>query len=361
MIHYKGKMREEKQMMSLWQRIETPQSIETTAFFQALETSDEAHFLQASETGLLEVFVPEWKRMRGSANTQHQSHDFTLDVHTAKVITKTRQTYAFRGLSFHWQRLTTLAAFFHDLSKQGGYAFQRLELSPDPLHPLKVSAEIKRHMGRWGFSMLDIFIVVQLVRYHQVFGRWIIREHKTGQAPTTELFYAQAMTLPSVDFLKALLALTEGDIRSVKANDAIFNPRVEAHLNWHAQQVEACIKGIQRKQHDFIERYLPVEIDPLTGLPLVRVVLPESVIQGYDTSCQCGLEALASWMLFPIEGFATGIQANTAMALAYFIKPYSFQVQPVVKRLSALQWQTFWDAPPALNRPDLGCLNPLFF
>ena len=347
-------------MMSLWQRIEAVQSIDSTAFFEAIETSDEARFLEASASGLLESFVPEWQRMKGEANTQHQTHDFTLDVHTAKVVTKTRKTQAFQSLPPHWQRLTTLAAFFHDLSKQGGYAFQRLELSPDPLHPLKVSAEIKRYLGRWGFSMLDVYIVVQLVRYHQVFGRWIIRENKTGQAPTLEMFYAQAMTLPSPDFLNALLALTEGDIRSVKAQDAIFDARVEAHLHHHGKQVLACIEGIHAKQHDFIQHYLPVEMDALTNLPLVRISLPSEVIRAYDTSCECGLEALASWTFFPIEGFSTKASTQSAEALAYFVKPYASNVKPVVQRLSPLAWQAFWDAPHSLSSPNLGCLNPLF-
>lgn len=348
-------------MMSLWQRIETPQSIDSTAFFEAIETNDEVRFLEASAAGLLESFVPEWQRMKGEANTQHKTHDFTLDVHTAKVVIKTRKTHAFQGLSPHWQRLTTLAAFFHDLNKQGGYAFQRLELSPDPLHPLKVSAEIKRYLGRWGFSMLDVFIVVQLVRYHQVFGRWIIRENKTGQAPSLETLYAQAMTLPSFDFLNALLALTEGDIRSVKAHDAIFDARVEAHLHHHGKQVMACIEGIHAKQNDFIHRYLPVEMDALTNLPLVPISLPSEVIRAYDTSCDCGLEALASWMLFPIEGLGTSTKAPTADALAYFVKPYSPHAQHDVKRLSTIEWQAFWEDPHSLSSPYLGCLNPFIF
>jgi hypothetical protein len=348
-------------MMSLWQRIETPQTIESTAFFEAIETNEEGHFLQASDVGLLEAFVPEWQRMRGQANTQHQTHDFTLDVHTAKVVTKTRQTPAFKSLPPHWQRLTTLAAFFHDLSKQGGYAFQRFELSPDPLHPLKVSAEIKRYLGRWGFSMLDVFIVVQLVRYHQVFGRWIIRENKTGQAPTSEIVYAQAMTLPSSDFLNALLALTEGDIRSVKAHDAIFDARVEAHLLKHAKHVQTCIEDIHAKQNDFIHHYLPLEVDASTGLPMVRIALPEAMINAYDTSCDCGLEALASWMLFPIEGLGTGAKVFTAEALAYFIKPYSPHAKPVVQRLSTREWQAFWEAPLHLESETLGTLNPFLY
>ncbi len=347
-------------MMSLWQRIETPQSIDTSAFFDAIETKDEAHFLEASASGVLDAFVPEWQRMRGQTNTQHQTHDFTLDVHTAKVVIKTRQTHAFQRLSPHWQRLTTLAAFFHDLSKQGGYAFQRLELSPDPLHPLKVSAEIKRYLGRWDFSMLDVFIVVQLVRYHQVFGRWIIRENKTGQAPSQAMFDEQAMTLPSLDFLTALLALTEGDIRSVKAHDAIFDARVEAHLHQHGRQVLACIERIHAKQHDFIHRYLPVEVDALTGLPMVRVALANELVDAYDTSCDCGLEALASWNLFPIEDLGIGAKASTADTLAYFVKPYSPPAQHLVQQISALEWQAFWEDPHALSSPYLGCLNPLF-
>lgn len=84
------------------------------------------------------------------------------------------------------------------------------------------------------------------------------------------------------------------------------------------------------------------------------------MVKAYATDCPCGLEALASWMLFPIEGVETTEQAHTAMALAYFIKPYSLHASPSVQRLSAVEWQTFWDDPSTLSCPALGCLNPLF-
>ncbi|XVJ51041.1 MAG: hypothetical protein HEQ32_02710 [Vampirovibrio sp.] len=327
--------------MSLWMKPSLIPLIEAEAFFNAIETEQEEDVLDASDQGLLDAYVPEWKRMRGPQNTQHQTHDFTLDVHTAKVICKTRQTEAFRLLPPHWQRLTTLAAFFHDLRKAGGYPHERLQLSHDPLHPIKVAVDIKRHLSQWGFSVVDVFIVVQLVRYHQVLGRWIIRQNMTGEDPSPEMIYEQAMVLPSSLFLGALLALTEGDIRAVKANDAIFTPKVAEQLRAHGWALEACIQRIHEQREWFCQpEVLPMKIDPRSGLGCVSLFLEAQWVEAYRTDCPCLMESMSSWSMFPAwrSPLSIGIQKEV-LALACFVQPMSVGDSLGRQLMSPQLWQ----------------------
>jgi|GEM_PF-6926718 len=278
------------------QTTDSPPPEKLHSFFQAIETEDESVFLEASENGLFTELAPEWARMAGPENTQHRTHDFTLDVHTAKVVTKTRMAKGFKALSPHWQRLTTLAAFFHDIHKLGGPAHMRMELSPDPLHPIKGGAPVRRYLPLWGFSNLDAFIVSELIRYHQIFGRMIIKQTKFNQPPTAEDYQDYAMLFPEPLFLDALFPLTEGDIRSVKAHDSIFDDDVERKLTQH---VNATQDSILRYRSQQTLSHLDFFQDPSTCIEMLPIDFLENHLS--VTDCPCGMEAISQQLAYAAQ------------------------------------------------------------
>lgn len=227
-------------------------SCQYSTFWQAIATQNETAFMAASQTNVLTQCLPEWERMRGACNTQHATHEFTLDVHTAKVLTKTRKSPYFQLLSAEMQELTTLAALLHDIAKEGGAASERFQLKPDMAHPVKAVGVVRQRLPQWGFSQYAVEVVSLLVAYHQAFGRWIMRSEFQHKEPSVAEIEELAGILRCKKILHGLQALTEGDIRGVKGDDLLFTPFAAEKLTHYGQQVQHAIQHIeQATTHQF--------------------------------------------------------------------------------------------------------------
>ena len=295
-------------------------------FWRAIATEDEDFFLKNSEMGAFEACLPEWQRMRGLFNTQHATHEFTLDVHTAKVLTKTRQSQYFQTLPPHWQELTTIAALLHDIDKEGGLAENRFHLKPDMAHPAKAVATVRKRLPTWGFSQQAVEWASLLVGHHQAFGRWIMRAEFLKIEPSTAEIYQLADTLRSAVLLQALQALTEGDIRGVKGEDKLFTPFAEERLAIYGAKVLAVITMIEQAQRQRLEDLLiqlgttqamqvgwlfseamklEADIIPTSNLlpETIIATLPRSVLKDLDASqcSDCDLKNQSSNRVFPVQ------------------------------------------------------------
>ncbi len=298
-------------------------------FWRAIATEDERFFLENSELGIFETCLPEWDRMRGRFNTQHATHEFTLDVHTAKVLTKTRQSQYFQTLPPPWQELTTLAALLHDIDKEGGLAENRFHLKPDMAHPAKAVATVRKRLPTWGFSQQAVEWASLLVAHHQAFGRWIMRAEFLKTEPSTAEIYQLADTLRSTTLLQALQALTEGDIRGVKGEDKLFTPFAEERLATYGAVVHQTILPIEAEHSSRLNGLLtqlnPSLADktetagwlfsgtmkPESDLLLTSDLLPETIIATLPLSfladvdasqcSDCDLKNQASNRVFPVQ------------------------------------------------------------
>jgi len=253
-------------------------------FWRAIATEDERVFLKNSEMGAFETCLPEWQRMRGEHNTQHATHEFTLDVHTAKVLTKTRQSQYFQTLPPEWQELTTLAALLHDIDKEGGLAENRFKLKPDMAHPAKAVATVRKRLPTWDFSQQAVEWASLLVGHHQAFGRWIMRAEFLKTEPSSAEIHQLADTLRSATLLQALQALTEGDIRGVKDKDALFTPFAEERLATYATRVHQAVLPIEAEHSNRLNGLL-TQLNPSVadktesaGWLFSEVMKPESDI-----------------------------------------------------------------------------------
>ena len=338
-------------------------------FWQAVATEDEAQFLSASHAGLLTPCLPEWERMKGLYNTQHATHDFTLDVHTAKVLTKTRQSHYFQTLSPPWQELTTLAALLHDIDKEGGLAQDRFHLKPDMAHPAKAVATVRKRLPTWGFSQQAVEWASLLVAHHQAFGRWIMRAEFLKVEPTRQDAHHLADTLRSATLLQGLQALTEGDIRGVKEDDHLFTPFAEERLATYGAMVHEAIIPIELAHTHRLTHLLhhlgttaqeahaswlfPTTMKPEASPFLASALLPETMVATLPTSfltdadashCStCSLKNQASGRVFPVrlqrletmtaDCFRVGILGNQLVGFEQQYQALTLQVSNPVALL----------------------------
>ncbi len=208
----------------------------------ALLSEDNAVLRKMSDTGRLAQALPEWKRLTGPENTQHGFHDFTLDEHTLRVVERTRTSPYYRQLSPKEKRLVTMAALLHDISKDTGQAHLREHLRPDRHHPYKSASTVREILPSLGYDARDTERIAVLIEYHQLFGSMIITNK--GRPPE-EILQTAAVRLRSLSMLKMLRALSEGDIRGVKAEDRLFDQDVQHRLGWYAGLVEEKVRDHQ--------------------------------------------------------------------------------------------------------------------
>lgn len=197
-----------------------------------------------SESGQLAEIIPQWGRLTGERNTQHNTHHFPLDDHTLKVVEKTKASSYYRNLSEYQRFMATLAALLHDIDKNTGPLRLRNKLPIDKLHPIK-SAELSRVILEAQLSMPPKAVqrIYTLIHHHQVFGRLFVlfKEAMAGR----EWLQRIAVKVRNVGVLNCLVALSEGDIRAVQRGDAFFTPAVANLLAEYAAAVEEEIRSFR--------------------------------------------------------------------------------------------------------------------
>lgn len=213
-----------------------------TQLYRWLMQSPVGAVRHASDTGELGVLIPEWDRTRGPWNIQHHAHHYPLDDHILKVVEATQRSPIFATLTPYEQWLTALSALLHDIEKNTGP--QRIYgwVPVDKIHPLKSALTGLRILSRLGMPIADALRCVTLIHHHQAFGQLFIRYGEEGHAPDEDL-YRIARKLRSVRLTQCLLALSEGDIRSVQAENAYFTPGIEIKLHQYGQRVCELIEA----------------------------------------------------------------------------------------------------------------------
>jgi hypothetical protein len=232
----------EERWEAFWPILTTPNS--------SFSGTDET-LAQWSQTGWLDRVLPEWQRQRGPLNTQHQTHDFPLDVHSLKVIAGTKQSQYYQALSPEQKTLTVTAALFHDIAKNGGRPDQRLALIPDGAHPTKAVMVARRRLPTWGFTVQQVEWVCRLVKHHQLMGRLIMRYSKVPGPLPQSAVTESALQILCEPVLDMLLPLTEGDIRGVKAHDALFTDRVAEQLHTYSEQIRGVLRALELQRVRF--------------------------------------------------------------------------------------------------------------
>lgn len=273
-----------EQLAAFWQVLLAPP--------QESEAEAEARVLAASQSGLLEAVIPEWGRMRGPQNTQHGTHDFTLDVHTAKVVAKTTRSEYFRALSPLWQKGAAACALLHDMTKIGGLPHQKATLIPDWYHPYKSVTLARHYLPAWGFNPPQVEVLCRVITHHQLLGRVMMSHPQPEQIPPPEVLERVANWLKTPITLAVLQALSEGDIKAVRANDGLFKPDVARKLKHYGELINALLLAKQKA----CKRFLPFCGQTLYALPL-QVFKDE-------LPCPCGATLQEDERLYQLKAWA---------------------------------------------------------
>jgi hypothetical protein len=199
-----------------------------------------------SASGSLAAILPAWARMTGSENTQHRLHDFPLDVHTLKVVAGTRQSPYYSQLRPSEQRWVTMAALLHDIAKCGGPRQARDTIPVDRYHPFKSDAVARQTLPHFGYTLRTTEHLCRLIRHHQLFGTMIVTHKPPDANPEPGIIARAAQSIRNRADLQMLRALTEGDIRGVRADDRLFDVGVATKLERYSGLVEAELARSQQ-------------------------------------------------------------------------------------------------------------------
>jgi hypothetical protein len=271
--------------------------------------------LALSQLGEFEAWLPEWCRQRSAFNTQHIAHEFTLERHSLKVLEGTKQSRYYALLTPHEQWLVVLAALCHDLSKNGGPAHLCGSIRPDFYHPEKSVMLARKRLPFWGVVGGDLEIVARLVRHHQWFGRWLMRYGSRNERPPLAEVQKAALVLRHPRVLAMLLALTEGDIRGVKAGGRLFDRQVQRTLPHFAELVHQALAHREERRVNALG-CLPQHPEATASLNFTLPQAWHSEVRLTPLACACGAEALEDAMLLLATPLQTNVPTSQGLRVA---------------------------------------------
>ncbi|MBY0449531.1 MAG: HD domain-containing protein [Cyanobacteria bacterium] len=223
----------------------------------ALLSEDESKLRQIAKDGVLLSCLPEWGRMSSEFNTQHRFHEFPLDEHTLRVVERTKRSEYFVQLNDDERWSVVCAALLHDVAKITGLPEEREALSPDRTHPHNSALLSRDILAQWGESRLFVERVAILIEHHQLFGVMLMTTDEKA-LPSEEAVCHAARMIKTPSMLKMLSALSEGDIRGVKDNDAIFTPEVAQRMALYIQAVESKLQVEVPNDQSEHQYWLPI-------------------------------------------------------------------------------------------------------
>lgn len=175
---------------------------------------------------------------------QHKTHDFTVDVHTLKVLQGIMADTRYNELSKKDQQLLCISALLHDLTK--------LENSVDKTHPMYSAYDSYYLLNKMDMSEVDKTKVYKLIKNHE----WLERYNgKVKTGPHTYRDKTQkekeiatkdiAFDLKDGNNFELASILTKADMKAVKETDEFFDRFSDAY-NSGIEQIEPLIDNIKK-------------------------------------------------------------------------------------------------------------------
>ncbi|MBQ4645800.1 MAG: hypothetical protein IJB79_00470 [Candidatus Gastranaerophilales bacterium] len=184
----------------------------------------------ASVNELLEG-IPELRTMFQKA--QHETHAFTLDVHTFKVLQEVCSNPKFEKLSSEDKKVLEIASLLHDITKVEGLR--------DPAHPIESAFDAFYIIQKLNLPESQQLKIYELVKTHN----WLQQLNDPKSKELVENI-AQDIAFDSRHSNTFELAkiLCEADLKSVKKSDSFFN----AHKKT-LEAMSAKVDGYVNKLH----------------------------------------------------------------------------------------------------------------
>ena len=136
---------------------------------------------------------------------QHHTHDYTVDVHTLKVLQGVMTDKRFKLLSFNDKKVLEIAILLHDLTKR--------EAEIDKTHPECSANEAKEILKRFDISQNLKDRIVLIIRQHD----WLERYNK-GLTPPEE--FARLLKDGNNFLMECILA--QADLKAVQRSGFFY-------------------------------------------------------------------------------------------------------------------------------------------
>lgn len=140
---------------------------------------------------------------------QHSTHDFTVDIHTLKVLQGIATNPRYQKLPDADKRILQIATLMHDLTKA--------ENLTDKTHPQYSAYDTYYLLEKMELSESEKLKVYQIIKNHD----WLERLNKAG-SKSKEIARDIAFQLREGNLFEMASILTEADLKGVKANDSFY-------------------------------------------------------------------------------------------------------------------------------------------
>ena len=178
------------------------------------------------ELNLLIKTFPEFVNMIG--RKQHQTHDYSLDIHTLLVLANILNDDNYKNLNANERLTIKSVALFHDICKKEEIA--------DNKHPKTSANAAKSILSKIYTNKEQLDRVYNLIQYHNFFDRY----ENSGMKEKLETEYSFAFRRPN-DFELAKL-FTKADLKAV--SDDFY----DEHIN---QLSTKNLRGINKKLNEY--------------------------------------------------------------------------------------------------------------
>ncbi len=186
---------------------------------------------------------------------QHKTHDFTVDVHTLKVLQGVMSDKRYSKLSENDKRLLCISTLLHDLTK--------LENSVDKTHPMYSAYDSYYLLNKMDIPEKDKTKIYTIVKNHE----WLERYNgKVKIGPNTyrektlkEKEIASkniAFDLKDNNNFELASILTKADMKAVKETDAFYDHFSEAYETG-IKQIEPLVNDIKKTAIHLPQTKLP--------------------------------------------------------------------------------------------------------
>ncbi len=176
--------------------------------------------------------VPEFYSVIGKK--QHQTHDYTVDVHTLAVLQECVKSPDFNTLTKIEKQELMFAAFLHDITKE--------EMSRDKIHPANSAYDAYYILKKFGMDNAERLNIYQLIKNHDLLEHCNKAETIDEQ---NKLIQRYAYELRSGNLSELAIILTKSDLKSVKRDGAFFERYKDAYINI-SKKLKAEARQIQK-------------------------------------------------------------------------------------------------------------------
>ena len=205
---------------------------------------------------IIKVF-PEFLTTIGKA--QHKTHDYTVDVHTLKVLQGVVTNPKFQSLSQSDKRVLSIATIFHDITKA--------ENLIDKTHPAQSAYDAYHILGKMNLPEAERLKIYQIIKNHD----WLEHYNKKIKNPDgtrndisnyERIFIAKniAFELRQGNSFELASILAEADLKGVKSDGSFFD-RYKDALKDGIKQIGKFVSAIQATAIHLPQSKIPLASD----------------------------------------------------------------------------------------------------